>query len=95
MKSLILSTLVFGAVHASAAQFETCVTETNKNCGRILTWMANLSTTGTDCSIVQGGQRETDGTAFSQKVIFKDANTLFSVETDSCKTSRADIYGKI
>ena len=95
MKSLILSSaVVLGALSANAAKFESCVNETSKQCGVRITWLASLSTSGTECNIIQRGDSEANGESYNQKVLFKDSNTLYSVDTDTCTSSRADISGK-
>lgn len=99
MKKLVLL-LVMAAASSQAAKFETCMKEVGQECGNYAAKMANYSTAGSECKIVQGGQRETDGSRYATKVVFKDDNTLLSVITDKapgtqvCSMRRVDIVGK-
>lgn len=99
MKKLVLL-VVMAAASAQAAKFETCMKEVGQECGNYAAQMANYSTAGSECKIVQGGAREADGSRYATKVVFKDENTLLSVITDKapgtqvCSMRRVDVIGK-
>lgn len=91
-KVLAMMTLSAVAMQANAAQMKTCVDHVRSACGRykVLDALESIDASGT-CSIVQRGESE-QGAQFGEKVIFKDANTLFSVQLplyryESCKTT--------
>jgi hypothetical protein len=100
MTKLVLL-VAFAAISSQAAKFETCMKEVGQECGNYAAKMANYATAGSECKIVQGGEREEyPHQRYATKVIFKDANTLFSIVTDKapgqqvCSYRRVDIAGK-
>lgn len=98
MKKLVLL-FVMAAASSQAAKFETCMKEVGQECGNYAAQMANYSTAGSECKIIQAGVREEGGARYATKVVFKDANTLLSVITDKapgtqvCSMRRVDIAG--
>jgi len=93
-KMLLVSlSLVVSAISAQAAQLETCINTVTRKCGSLSFISAFYSVNSNKCNMMNGGERE-DGTRYSQKVIFKDSNTLYSVDMQTCQAARADIYGQ-
>ncbi len=94
MKSVLALGLVLAGLQANAAKFQSCVEESHKKCGTITTVFATLATEGTECTMVQEGRSDETGIPYSGKVLFKDSNTLYSIDTDTCNVAREEIWGK-
>jgi hypothetical protein len=94
MKKIALSAaLVLVSSSAFAAQLSTCLNNVSQRCGSLTALVGMASVSSNQCSIVQAGTRE-DGTKYAEKVIFKDSNSVVSVELQDCGIARADIYGQ-
>ena len=101
MKKLVFLVVIAAAVSSHAAKFETCMNEVKKECGSRLAKFASFKVDGTDCKIVQGGEREDyPNTRYGTKVVFKDANTMLSIVTSpggnipACSVREVNIRGE-
>lgn len=94
MKKTVFAVALFlAATSAHAAKIETCLNNVTNRCGERAILRAWNATTSNQCAIVNAGTRE-DGTRYEQKVIFKDYDTVYSIELGRCSVSRVDIRGQ-
>lgn len=100
-KTLLTLALVLASTQVQAASLESCLRNVISNCidlAGVTTSQIDSLSRGTECKIIQGGKRETDGTRYAEKTIFFDSNTIISVETDRsalCRGSAAQIRGAV
>ena len=93
MKSFLALTILAIASIAQAADLSTCFEKIDNNCRRVNDSIFRNLTRDVECKVVNGGDRENDGTRFDRKVIFFDHNSIVSVETPQNNSSKDDDVG--